>query len=254
MLLSIFGLSALVFLTGCVVPSYRVPAYVGSLDKCLDIDGTYEAMAVAGSIYLIEPEIYQKKYKEKHVHAHSHGGSVGIPWNSLTGKRKLIKDWIRFTRKDNNTINIQEFDEEGEEFNMDIDMREKGLGISCDENSWTTTTSWTDWDIRGITYIKIKANTGKELLTEYEVQTWKGEVFGLYIRKMRYRKGEAPYRKVDLTVEDIRANNEKAKKAITQYDEFSDFNLWGYHDDRLKRYQEKERQEKERQEKEQGKK
>ena len=45
---------------------------------------------------------------------------------------------------------------------MDIDMREKGLGFSCNESSWVTSRSdryTNDFGNKSITYIKIKGKT-----------------------------------------------------------------------------------------------
>ena len=67
-ILSMFlGALLVTSLTSCVVPSYGVPTYAGSLDKCLDIYGTYEIIPTLkyknarGFNYLILPDIYIKK-------------------------------------------------------------------------------------------------------------------------------------------------------------------------------------------------
>ena len=168
-----------VFLTNCAVPSYSVPTYVGSLDKCLDIYGTYEIVSLPKSTGtpdfsgLILPNTYIK----------NRAAQIGT--SNTAGKRKFIKKWVHFTKVNSNVINIQEFNEEGKEINMNIDMREEGLGFSCNGNSWVTsrsTRSTNDFGNKSISYIKIKVKTDKEIAVDYDTQSWgAGSIYHEYI-------------------------------------------------------------------------
>ncbi|MCL2872739.1 MAG: hypothetical protein FWF41_07175 [Betaproteobacteria bacterium] len=222
-----------ILLSSCVpVLSYSVTPYAGSLDRCLDIQGTYM-------------ELYKEKlYKE--------GGGFGELSDFLPrrfdresnkegfryfyrGEKKLnlIDTWITFRFLDSQRLEATVFNIEGQSFTMVFNMQErdqesnwrKEEKFSCDASSWQK--SFTDFSMgeggrsKSRRFMEITRYSSGVLKMEDKRDRWSG-YFGLYMKLSDpLIAGEmvSYFRKVDLTVDDIRAMNDKAKRAI--YDQLA---------------------------------
>jgi hypothetical protein len=152
-----------------------------------------------------------------------------------------MRTWVVFKFLDDQRLAIDIFNELGQEVRFIHNMKEPvrdGLlkmeweELTCNASSWqkshSRATASDGQSFKERRFVKITKTANGSLIREGERDFWSGRL-GLYtlrsdLPNVRYDlpsgKSLTYHRKVDLTVEDIRANNEKTKKAIAQYDEF----------------------------------
>ncbi len=222
-------------LSSCVpVLSYSTDSYVGSLDQCLNIEGTYER------------ENYYRNYRDGYVDLDFYFG----PGNSYIKERKgyiknllwerspdgkkdiLRKAWVSFRVLDNRHLEITYFNELGQSDAkiVDMDGKQKVLPrpvqseeFVCNQTSWQRAYSQAqhgESSNKSRLYSKTTKLPDGTLRMEAKYDAW-GGALGLYTRKGVGVDRIGYFRKVDLTVDDIRAMNDKARRAIAQYDQLA---------------------------------
>ncbi len=215
----------LVSFEGCApVPSYSVDSYVGSLDQCLDIEGTYEK-GLSLSSFLPSKFGSAIGYAERNkFFSYREQSDKG---DSYT----LKKTWLTISSLDKQHLKAILFNIEGQTVEVVIGMYEKRdlprggeEDFSCDKTSWQKSYAQTSHGEGGSrkwrTYSKVEKLSDKALKKETKNNSW-GGFFGLYHPGKIDIDNASHHRKVDLTVDDIRAMNDKAKRAIAQYDQLA---------------------------------
>ncbi|MDR0247765.1 MAG: hypothetical protein LBI16_05170 [Burkholderiales bacterium] len=218
------------------VPSYSVDPYAGSLKQCLDIQGTYESTsfynpegkysrnsALTGGAQPVS--LWRKTQK---------GGFKQLDFAYSKTRPPYFKIWMRFKFLDDQRVEIGVFNELGQEVSVIYNMKAPDRGaltksedeeFTCNASSWQKSYTMTSGGEGGMqketSFDKLTKLTGGMLKKESKTNFWRGQL-GLYGPDKNFPSGGGVtyHRKVDLTVEDIRENNDKAKKAIAQYDEF----------------------------------
>jgi hypothetical protein len=223
---------AVVLLSSCVpVPSYSVDSYIGSLDRCLNIEGTYEI------------ESYYRNYLEGFVDLNVYFGpgpsyikekkvDVNFTLIEKREEKRVIfkKAWRSFRILDSRYLETILFNIDGQSSVTIIDMNEKQKvpsrpvqheEFTCNQSSWQRAYSSVSYRESGSDKTRRYSKTTKlpngTLRIEAKYDEFSG-AFGLY-RSYKNVDRVGYFRKVDLTVEDIRAMNDKAKRAIEQYDQ-----------------------------------
>jgi|GEM_PF-2515058 len=223
-----------IFLGGCFpFPSYTVDSYVGSLDRCLNIEGTYE------------PQSYYRNYP---------GGDSVLLGYFMSGQRYVVetrrkidysrkttkedktgdkKSWYTFRFIDNQRMEITVFSEDGQAYIRVVDMQRdvesrwnEDEEFTCNQNSWQWTYSSVSYGGAGSKWRRYAKTTKLQdgaLRVETKTDMHAG-IYGGYRNQMSDGSivgGVGYFRKVDLTLDDIRAMNDKAKRAIEQYDQLA---------------------------------
>jgi hypothetical protein len=228
-------------LSGCApVPSYSVDPYIGSLKQCLDIQGTYES----SNFYTPPPPEAQPRFNVFLIDETLPKVLGNVFWGKVRNKEFRLRDvpdgkkavyfrvWMTYHFLDDQRLAIYIFNEFGQEEKFVFNMKgasQKDLPwweeeeLTCNASSWQksytkTTGGGEGGGAKERRFVKITKTANGALKKESEWEFWRGRL-GLYALDTR-SPSTSYHRKVDLTVEDIRANNEKAKKAIAQYDEF----------------------------------
>ncbi|MDR2710514.1 MAG: hypothetical protein LBB65_04135 [Burkholderiales bacterium] len=237
----IFSGMAVLFLGGCVpgillpVPSYSVDSYIGSLDKCLNIEGTYEARSYYRNYSGEDPQISGTFGPGLSYVTERKSDQKMSTWESKNGKIVYKKTWVTFQTIDNQRLEKTLFNEEGQARIDTIDMRKGpppprvGSGYAdeefvCDQTSWQwvyNDVSYGETSSKWRKYSKTTKLPDGTLRTEIKSDWWTASLAGLSTRKASSEEGVGYFRKVDLTVDDIRAMNDKAKRAIEQYDQIA---------------------------------
>lgn len=210
----------------CVVPSYPVESYAGSLDKCLDIQGTYQNLyyrqpyRLGVLTWALLPKQFGKKAQEN-----------GFKYNIiLEGKNiKPLKTWVTFRFLDNQNLEATVFNTDGQSFAMVFNMQKKEdelewyerEGFVCNKHMWqrsySTTSSAEGTRRKRRLFTEITKQDSDALKSVGKGDSWSGAL-GLYLPDNEGGGNAYYYRRVNLTVDDIRANNEKAQQAIKQYE------------------------------------
>lgn len=226
--LTVLSATTAVLLSSCVpMPSYSVDPYTGSLEQCLDIQGTYEnenyyrnytnvRVGLAGVFPLAFSRDLQK---EK--------GNDLYSTRSSEGQRITKKSWVHFHFVDSQHLEITVFNTEGLSFKGAVDMNVKGNfewyvkdEFSCNKTSWqhaySISRSSDGHSTKERRFNRVSRLPNGMLRMEALFDAG-GGTLGLYSIDKATNFGY--FRKVDLTVDDILAMNDKAKKAIEQYDQ-----------------------------------
>jgi hypothetical protein len=220
---------------GLPAPSYSVDSYAGSLDRCLDIEGAYENQNYYRDFpgghmridsYLLPIQKFDRALSKARTEKKI------ILWEVIKEEKKTVfkKAWITFRVINAQQLEITIFNIEGQSFTKIINMQEKvevpswlneNEEFTCNQTSWQRTYSSVSYRESGSDKIRIYSKATKlpngTLRIEGKYDDLMGSL-GLYrpsggVDRVGY------FRKVDLTVDDIRAMNDKAKRAIEQYDQ-----------------------------------
>ncbi len=228
------GVAIVSFGSCAPVPSYSVDSYIGSLNQCLNIEGTYEnenyyrnyPNSFATMYIYFLPRLFIEREGDRVI---SSGEKIEL------GKKVFSKKaWFTFRILDSQRLEATFFNVEGEHLITVINMQKKKISPSwpaqseeftCNQVSWQRAYSevfYGEASRKRREYSKTTKLADGMLKIEVKNDGWQGGYFpGLYMPDKGNVNRVGYFRKVDLTVDDIRAMNDKARRAIAQYDQLA---------------------------------
>jgi hypothetical protein len=173
------------------------------LNKCLDIQGTYEGN-LAGEI---TPPSTTKPSEEERKKTRD----FLIPPGDTFKYPKFYKFWTTIEFLDEQTVEVTSFNDVGIAITNVFNMKKESSHLSCTPSAWESS------------YYKVGWHANPYSISFYYKTTKEpdGSLKGTLLQDTTYERQQPRYsyrKKVDdLTVEDIRADNERAKRAIARY-------------------------------------